>query len=126
MPVLAILTSNRADPTPTVQLGLDGIQEMLARDNCVLWHLVSAEARVLIQVDLLTGNDLGISGLGFEVLRVLEDGREKGLLLLGLLLLFLLLILFGFSLLGATLLLTIIHLILHLLDVAVIEKNESS
>lgn len=117
MPILAIDSIIGASPTPTVQLLLDGIQEMLARNNSVLRHLVSALTRVLIKVDFLTVDDLGVGTAGLQVLLRLEDGRQESRLLLGLLLLLLLLELFSFPLLGATLLLTIVDLILHLLDV---------
>jgi hypothetical protein len=126
MPILAVDTSHGADPTPTVKLLLDGIQEMLARNDSVLRHLVSALTRVLIEIHLLTGNNFGIGTRLLQVLGILEDGCEKSSLLLSLLLLLLCRESFLFSLGSATLLLTELDLILHLLDVAVIRKNEAS
>ena len=126
MPILTVLCIIRTDPTPSIQLLLDGIQEMLARNNSVRGHLFTALTRVHIKVEFLTGEDLGVGTARIQVLLRLEDGSEESCLLVSLLLLFLSGETFGFSLGGTTLLLTELDLILNLLDVAVKEKNEAS
>ena len=125
MPILTVYSVIGARPTPTVQFLLDGVQEMLARNNSVLRHLLRAETRVLIKVEFLTIDDLGISTTRLQVLLRLEDGREESCLLLSLLLLFLCRETFSFSLRGTTLLLSELNLILHCLAVAVKKKNEA-
>ena len=107
MPILTVQCIIRTDPTPTVQLLLNGVQEMLASNNSVCGHLVTALTRVLIKVEFLTVDDLGVSTARIQVLLGLEDGSEESCLLISLLLLFLGGETFLLSLGSTTLLLTV-------------------
>lgn len=117
VPVLAAGAVVGALPTPTVLLVLDGVHEVLTRNDRVCRHLVSARSRVFIEVHLLVVFNLLVFGIFLQVLRVFEDGCQESFLLssLGfLLLLFVLLLLSGSC---TALFITVHDLALNLLHV---------
>jgi hypothetical protein len=106
-------------PSPSVHLVLNSIQKVLASDNGVLWHVLSALSRISVEVNLLTVLfNHGAFAFPLQTLRIFEKRGKKSsrsLVTLLLLLCFMLLILSG-SL--TTLFVAVLHLTFDTLHIA--------
>ena len=72
MTILAFFTTIGTDPSPTILLILDSVQEKLAGNNCVLWHVLCALTRVFVEINGLLVFRLYSTFLTFKTLSTLE------------------------------------------------------
>jgi hypothetical protein len=91
---------------------------VLARDDCVLRHVLGALSWVFVQINLLALLNSLLLLLGAEGLSIFEERGQESLGLFGLLLFLLLIVLLFFKVASSSLLVARHHLGLDLLDVS--------